>query len=100
MSELHQLIVSFPDQSESFVLGFEAGIIHETMTNGRLAEFEKTTHTLNKEIIERLCVAYGWSAELAPSSVDGWHWAKFTKTKAPDRLNPMGLRLVKENGDE
>jgi hypothetical protein len=56
------LIVSFPDESESFVLGFEAGQIWDAM--GRGDPVEKTVHRLNEVVLLRMARAQGYD----------WNW--------------------------
>jgi hypothetical protein len=91
----YSLIVSFPDQSASFVHGFEAGKLDTAMACGVWADIEVTTHTENHEVIRRLAIAQGWEVEFKPSDVDGWEYATLKKTKkAPEKPNPHGLRVV------
>lgn len=90
----HELIVSFPDQSPSFVNGFEAGKLWERMRSGAEAEIEAVTHTENREVIDRMALAEGWEVERKSSEVNGWDYITLTKGKKPDRLNPHGLRVV------
>lgn len=89
------LIVSFPDQSASFVHGFEAGGLWQQMRGGAVAEIEQTTHVENREVIARMAAAEGWSIEVKRSGVDGWDQSSLAKiAKAPERRNPTGLRVV------
>lgn len=89
------LIVSFEDQSPSYVNGFEAGGIWERLRSGNEAEIEVTIHTANRETVSRMCVAEGWSVEFKGTEYEEWTEAKLSKTgKAPERPNPHGLRLV------
>jgi hypothetical protein len=89
------LIVSFEDQSPSYVHGFEAGIIDARMKSGAEAEIEVVVHTENRETLRRMAVAYGWSVEFVDTEVEGWTTANFAKTRKPiDRPNPTGLRVV------
>ena len=90
------LVVSFDDQSASYVNGFEAGQIHQRMSSGTEAEFDMTVHSANKETLERMAVAYGWSVSFKPTEYQEWSEAAFAKVrKAPDRPNPNGLRVVR-----
>ena len=91
------LIVSFPDESASFVNGFEAGALWNRLTGGAEAEISLTTHTENREVIARMADAQGWDVEVTTSQVQGWDFTKLEKTKpARERPNPHGLRLVQE----
>lgn len=90
------LIVSFPDQSASFVHGFEAGGLWERMASGMMAEIEATTHIENREIIARMADSRGWDVEVTASDVTGWDYTKLTKRRAPrERPNPHGLKAVR-----
>ncbi|MDE2098013.1 MAG: hypothetical protein KGL39_12240 [Patescibacteria group bacterium] len=94
--QTYRLVVSFPDQSASFVHGFEAGRIDEQMRGGHVTEIEVTTHTENREVLTRMAVAVGWDIECKSSGTSGWDFTKLVKTKpAPVRPNPHGLRAVK-----
>ena len=89
------LIVSFEDQSASYVHGFEVGQIHQRMNSGTEAEFDVMIHAANKETLTRMTIAYGWSVTFTPTEYPEWIEAAFEKTrKAPDRPNPVGLRVV------
>jgi hypothetical protein len=90
------LVVSFPDQSATFVHGFEAGGIWEQMRRGDVSEIEKMTHIENREVIQRMATAEGWSVEIVGVSTPGWDFTKLVKAgAAPKRPNPHGLRAVK-----
>lgn len=92
----YSLIVSFPDQSESFVLGFEAGGLWQRMRAGDRAEISETVHAENRDVIARMAAAEGWEVATSPTAVPGWDTIRMTKVKAaPDRPNPQGLRIVK-----
>jgi hypothetical protein len=89
------LIVSFEDQSASYVHGYEAGMLHARMNSGQEAEIESVVHTENQETLRRMAVAYGWEAVFEPTEVEGWITVKMTKKGPPiDRPNPHGLRIV------
>ena len=90
------LVVSFPDQSAPFVHGFEAGELWQQMRHGGMAEIEKVTHVENREVIQRMAIAEGWSVEIIGTTTPGWDLTKLTKSSpAPKRSNPRGLRAVK-----
>jgi hypothetical protein len=89
------LVVSFEDQSASYVHGWEAGGIWQRMRSGAEAEIEATVHTANRETLSRMAVAEGWSIEFKPTEFDEWTQLAMSKTaKAPERPNPHGLRVV------
>lgn len=90
-----QLLVAFEDQSESYVLGFEAGKIWEKMSAATEDEIELTIHTKNVETIRRMTIAAGWSAEFIESEVEGWTYANLERGgKVTEKPNPYGIRLV------
>lgn len=88
------LIVSFEDQSASFVNGFEAGELWQRMRNGAEAEIEATVHTANRETITRMGIAEGWAVEFSATEYEEWITLRMTKQMAPPRVNPHGLRIV------
>lgn len=91
----YSLLVSFPDDSHSFVHGFEAGKLWEQMESGDVAEIEMTTHVANREVIRRMADHLGWELEVADTLVEGWDITTLTKRRAErDRANPHGLRVV------
>ena len=89
------LLVSFPDQSPSFVHGFEAGQLWERMDRGSALEIEATTHRENREVIRRMADQCGFDAEIQPTEVEGWDQTTLTKRRPErQRPNPRGLRIV------
>ncbi len=90
MSDEYSLIVSFPDQSETFVLGFEAGMIWEKLQAGVL-DFDLTIHTANTEVIQRMCEASKVIPTLTPTEFPEWTNLSF-RLRLPAKPN---LRLVK-----
>lgn len=75
------LVVSFEDQSASYVHGFEAGLLKARMDSGAEASIEATIHEENRETVRRMAVAYGWEAEFKPTSVEGWIVVELDKGK-------------------
>jgi hypothetical protein len=75
MSE-HSLLVSFPDQSETFVLGFEAGQIWADLE--RRGRADRTVHVKNQEVIRRMARAQGYNVEFTPHNED-WCMAQFSR---------------------
>lgn len=96
------LLVAFPDGSPSFVHGFEAGQLWQRIRDGREAEIEKLTiHAANEEVVQRMATSEGWECEFEPCKdetervYDTYRVVTLRKvTKAPDRHNPHGLRVV------
>lgn len=89
------LLVSFEDQSASFVHGFEAGQLWQRMRDGTEAEISATIHTANRETVTRMALAEGWVATFTETEVAEWLTLEVAKTKkAPERPNPHGLRVV------
>lgn len=88
------LVVSFAGQPPEFVYGFELGGIWHRMQSGQEAEIKTTTHTYNREILQRMATADGWDCNITASEVEGWDYTELTKTKRLDRPNPHGLRVI------
>lgn len=95
------LLVSFPDQSQSFTHGFEAGLLWQRLRSGHEAEIENlTVHAENEEVMRRMALAEGWSCEFEPCKDEAgkvyetYRVATLRKTeKAPVRPNPHGFRV-------
>lgn len=76
-------LVPFPDQSESFTLGFEAGMIWQRMVDGQLeigGLDEIATHISNAPVFERMANACAYDLEISDAG-DGWMIATFKKRK-------------------
>ena len=56
----YRLIVSFPDESPSFVNGYEAGAIGYRMEHTAEQVIEETVHSANQEVLRRMCAGFGW----------------------------------------
>lgn len=83
-------LVPFPDGSDSFVNGFEAGMIWQRMNAGehQIGGLDEiATHASNAEVFRRMATAQGYSVEIEPS-IDEWIIATFTK-------NPRRFAVVK-----
>ena len=87
------LLVSFTDESQSFVAGFEAGGVWSRMRSGNEAEIELSTHTENREVLQRMACAEGWDIVIEPTAIDGWDTTQLTKRHGRQN-NPRGLRIV------
>lgn len=66
----HRLLVSFPDQSKSFVHGFEAGQIWQRLRDGEPLIENQLIHRANVEVIDRMALENGCSAEW--KHIDGY----------------------------
>lgn len=99
-TERRDLIISFPDQSEPFTLGYEAGMLDERMQHGGKTEITMTVHVGNIEVICRLCAAYGWECDDKQSIDEAGEvydeWRVVTLRKAPEATDRprVGLRVV------
>lgn len=74
-------LVPFPDASENFVHGFEAGMIWQRMVAGERiigGDREIATHSQNAEVFLRMAAAQGYDVEIG-DDVDGWIIATFTR---------------------
>ncbi|WP_085025568.1 hypothetical protein [Ensifer aridi] len=83
-------LVPFPDQSPSFVHGYEAGMVEQQMTSGEQLIGGKEgfpKHVANTEVFRRMAAAHGYDVEV--ESYDD-EWAYFTFTKWPKRLKIVG----------
>ncbi|MBB3411181.1 hypothetical protein FHT87_005134 [Rhizobium sp. BK316] len=81
-------LVPFPDQSENFVLGFEAGMIWQRMVSGETTIGgldEIATHAGNIAVFQRMADAQGYDL-MTDDAGDGWIIATFTKRKNRFRL--------------
>lgn len=78
-SSEYQPIVSFVDQSKSFVHGYEAGYLGCQMESGKLEiSSDVPYHVANLELFERMCVTWNYSMEVL-SKDDTYAFVKFTK---------------------
>lgn len=84
----HDLIVSFPDQSETFTLGVEAGMFWQRLQHGE-REFSTTAHTANLECLRRMAAACNYAMEVVGTHIDGWHECRVSGTPKPQ------LRIVR-----
>lgn len=84
--------VSFPDGSESFVHGFEAGMAWQRITGGD-TDFEMQVHIENESVLHNMANAEGYQLEFTPYAepdFSGWAIAHFTK-----RPQRGGLNVIK-----
>jgi hypothetical protein len=83
-------LVPFPDASDSFVHGFEAGMIWQRMVRGEQeigGISEVATHSANAEVFQRMADAQGYDLHI-DDSADGWMIATFVKRKNRFRVVP------------
>ena len=93
-------MVSFPDQSASFVHGFEAGQLWLLM-EWASPEIERTVHDANREVINRMAGRLGYVATWKPTEVEGWAVVTLTKTRPASHLRavPLAELLESPNAD-
>lgn len=80
----YSLEISFPDQSESFCLGYEAGLIHAAMERGE--PIERTVHTANLEMIARVAKHFDYKFDtdyFAPVLDHDGTWAQLRAAPGP-----------------
>lgn len=83
MDNEYGLLVSFPDQSETFVLGFEAGQLWEVLKSGSgEMAYSLTMHTANEEVFTRIGRHYGCTAEFKRLD-GGWSEATLRRSSKP-----------------
>lgn len=76
------LLFSFTDQSDSFVHGFEAGMIHVAMQSSEL-EIDRgyeegfPIHSDNLETLARMAASYGYEMEHRPTDYPEWTAVRF-----------------------
>ena len=81
------LVVAFPDASESFTRGFEAGGIWEAMARSD-PTIIKTVHVANEQVLNRMAHAQGYALTLADIGDGCWAEAVFTKVR-PAKDSPI-----------
>jgi hypothetical protein len=80
-------LVPFPDGSESFVHGFEAGMVWQRMVCAESPiENDCAYHIANRLMFERMAAAQGYDVEFEPCDANGspcdtWMLATFTKRR-------------------
>ena len=83
------LLVAFPDESSSFVHGFEAGEIFTRM-GANCVGIERLVHAENREVIGRLCRRMGYVVDQwQPSHVGGWVEMCLRKTEPECHLRAV-----------
>jgi hypothetical protein len=79
MSE-HSLIISFHEQSETYVLGFEAGLLCQRLDSGLHVE-DYDVHTKNAETLVRIAKHFNFVATLTPTEIEGWSTLSLSRGK-------------------
>lgn len=82
----HSLVVTFPDQSESFTYGLEAGMIFQRLDGFvSVGTFEApvTVREENIKLYQDIADYKGYTVEIYPTNVDGWMSAVFTPIENP-----------------
>lgn len=92
MNDGMTMLVAFPDQSETFVLGFEAGMLWRRLE----AEAEPLidmgfdegfpVHTANLEVISRMASSKGYAVETKPVD-DCWSAVRLTFSGGKPKLS-------------
>lgn len=75
------LLFPFIDESQTFVLGFEAGLVYEELKTGQPIK-QKTIHTLNVQQIRIMAEAMGYAGFFEDTGVEGWSYATLKPKKA------------------
>jgi len=70
----YRLIVSFPDESSSFVNGYEAGAIGYRMEHTAEQVIEETVHTANEAVLNAMGAGFGWSVAFRPTEPEMDEW--------------------------
>ncbi len=85
----YKCVLVFPDQSENFVYGFEAGGIYERLkssdTVGTL-DAPLTVREENLEVYRRMAVSSHFEFTSWYSGTEGWFYATFTKLPTRPKL--------------
>jgi hypothetical protein len=90
------LLVSFPDQSQNFVHGFEAGMVWQRMQAGEpVIDSPLPYHFANCELFHRLAEAGGYDIECREVEDMENEWAEVTFVRLPDAPKTPALRVVK-----
>lgn len=74
----YELILPFPDGSESFVNGFEAGEIWALLRSGQIPD-RRPVHTANLDLINRMAVMYGCVARFDLTPWPEWTDVSFER---------------------
>lgn len=92
------LLLAFPDESPSFVHGFEAGGLWERMARGETPIELEVAHSANEEVHRRAAAHWSYDLVWRPMKPPYEVYAKAVFTKAGcgrGARNPNGLRVIK-----
>ena len=92
-SNKYGLLISFPDQSQSFVHGFEAGMVFNELAN-EPESFDVTGRAENVELYERIADYYGYDVVKTDAGND-WYRLGFYKSPVQVTSQASHLSLVK-----
>lgn len=83
MIEEQEAVLLFPfiDQSETFVLGFEAGQLYDELKTGKPIK-QRTIHTSNVQQIRIMAEAMGYAGFFEDTGIEGWSYATLKPKKA------------------
>lgn len=87
------LIVRFPDQSESFTLGYETGLVAADLRDPECKGVTGTFHTKNVEVFNEIAEAYGWVIDVQLYAEDPT-WAMISFERKPPMPKMPPLRVV------
>ena len=65
------LIFAFTDTSPSFASGVEIGMLLRDIQRN-VGDIEATVHSANRNVIVRMCAAYGWIAAFRDTDYQEW----------------------------
>ncbi len=102
MAEM-ELLVRFPDQSESFTHGFEAGMYWSLMAH-EADGGEFTVHTSNREIIHDMCEHLNYGVSFEDTEYEEWSfmtiWWLPPVAKPKQKLRVIDGGLKHEDEDD
>lgn len=91
----YQLVCRFVDQSESYVLGFEAGRLAQRMQQGESPINNFTPiHAKNEEQLRLLAEAFGYEADIRHLDPPHGEWASLYLAKPAPKKPGRHLRSV------
>lgn len=77
----YRCLFPFPDGSDSFVHGYEAGLLDARMTAAD-ALIEGVYHTANLTVFRRMCGHFGYDIEARPTEYPEWTAVTFRKRRS------------------
>jgi hypothetical protein len=82
--DVYNLLVSFPDQSETFVLGVEAGIFRQRLEAGERV-FQSLAHAANVECLRRMAEAKNCALIDVGFPIESTGWTTVSVHPAPTK---------------